>query len=335
MNAPSVPKEGIGSPSFAIVVIGRNEGQRLLDCMRSLAIHRQRTVYVDSGSTDGSPEAMRRLGVHVIDLDMNTPFTAGRARNHGYRAALARWPELEFVQFIDGDCTLDPEWLETAHHFMCSHHRTAIVFGRRRERWAERSVFNALCDREWSGSPGNVSECGGDILASVAALREVGSYAENLIAGEEPELCVRLRQRGWSIWRIDAEMTLHDADMTSLRQWWRRNTRAGYAFTEVALLHWTSPFGIWKRSLLRAIGWGGVLPLAAIAGAALDPFGLVLLALYPIQFTRIVLQGHWNRGASWRNSIFDVLSKFPEFTGTMRYLLNATLRRKQSIIEYK
>ena len=323
------------APQVAIVVIGRNEGQRLVECLLSLASHLTRTIYVDSGSEDGSTEVARRLGVHVVDLDVSRPFTAGRARSEGYRAALKRWPSLRFIQFVDGDCCLDTDWLDAAHRFVRSRDRVAIVFGRRRERRIEGSMFNALCDREWSGTPGNVLQCGGDIFARVAALRESGPYADDLIAGEEPELCIRLRQRNWLIWRIDAEMTLHDANMTNFRQWWKRNTRTGYAITEVAILYWRSPFGIWKRDVLRAIVWGGVLPLVAIVGAVFHPAALALLVFYPIQVARIARREQWSRRTSWRNGIFDVLSKFPEFSGVATYIQNALLHRKHTIIEYK
>ena len=35
----------------------------------------------------------------------------------------------------------------------------------------------------------------------VEAFEAVGGYRAQLIAGEEPELCVRLREIGWKIWR--------------------------------------------------------------------------------------------------------------------------------------
>ena len=334
-DEPDAGLKGRPAASIACVVIGRNEGQRLIDCLRSLGPFRAMTVYVDSGSTDGSPEIAAQMGIHVVKLDLRQPFTAGRARNAGFLAACQRFRDLAFVQFVDGDCMLDPDWIETAYNFMTARPDVAIVFGRRRERRIERSVYNALCDREWSGAPGAAAECGGDIFARVAALRDAGAYSPNLIAGEEPELCVRLRQEGWNIWRTDAEMTLHDANMTEFRQWWRRNTRAGYAFAEVSLLHWGSTFGIWKRSLLRSISWAGVLPLAIVVGALVHPNAVALLALYPIQIARIAYRNGWNRLESWRNGLFDTLGKFPELCGAAKYLVNCISGAAQTIIEYK
>lgn len=321
-------------PAIAIVVIGRNEGQRLIDCLASLATHAARTVYVDSGSTDGSCEAARHVGVQVLDLDMQQPFTAARARNAGYREVRTRWPDTRYVQFVDGDCSVDPAWIGAAWRFMAARPDVAIVFGRRRERHADHSIYNQLCDREWDGVPGDALECGGDIFARVQALETAGGYRASLIAGEEPELCVRLRERGWKIWRLNEEMTLHDANMTTMRQWWQRNRRAGHAFAEVANLHWHSPQGIWKRSFLRALGWGGVVPAIAFAGAFIHPAAFALLLLYPLQIARIAARDEFSV-EGWRNGYFAVLGKFAEFHGAMSWMVSRLIGRRQKLIEYK
>lgn len=316
------------------MVIGRNEGQRLVDCLSSLRVHAARTIYVDSGSEDRSTEVARDMGVHVVDLDMRQPFTAARARNIGFSAARERWPETDFVQFVDGDCVVDPEWIGKAFNFMRTRPDVAIVFGRRRERYVGRSIYNWLCDREWDGDPGIARECGGDVFARAKALDTVGAYRSSLIAGEEPELCIRLRANGWAIWRVGDEMTLHDANLTTLRQWWRRNRRAGHAFAEVSNMHWRSPQGIWKRSLLRAVGWGGALPLVAIAGAVAHPAALTLLALYPVQVARIAARSGFSRDG-WRSGYYSMLGKFAEFQGAANWMANRLTGRQQKIIEYK
>ena len=63
-------------------------------------------VYVDSGSNDGSVQRARHLGADVIELDMRVPFTAARARNVGFRRLREISPDIEYVQFVDGDCEL-------------------------------------------------------------------------------------------------------------------------------------------------------------------------------------------------------------------------------------
>ena len=318
-----------------VVVIGRNEGQRLIDCLNSLGANRERTVYVDSGSTDGSPQTASQMVAIVVQLDMSIPFTAARARNAGFNALMQRWPDTNFVQFIDGDCLLDDQWLTTSTNFLAAHENVGLVFGRRRERYPDRTIFNALCDREWDGPAGQALECGGDILIRASALQQAGGYSDGLIAGEEPELCVRLRQDGWLIWRLASEMTRHDANITRVGQWWRRSVRAGHAFAEVSRLHRKSPFRIWKRNAARSVFWGCVLPLAAVAGAAFNPIALALLALYPIQIVRLARREDGAIGERLRNAAFDVFCKFPEAQGVLQYYANQLMNRKQSIIEYK
>ena len=76
------------TPELGVVVIGRNEGQRLARCLQSQAERTDSVVYVDSGSTDGSVALAQSLGVQVLALDPRTPFTAARARNEGFAALL-------------------------------------------------------------------------------------------------------------------------------------------------------------------------------------------------------------------------------------------------------
>ncbi|MEO5321960.1 glycosyltransferase family A protein [Mesorhizobium sp. CC13] len=320
--------------SVGVVVIGRNEGARLISCLLSLGELAASTVYVDSGSTDGSAEAARRLGAEVVELDMGVPFTAARARNAGF--ACMDQPELEFVQFVDGDCTLAPEWITRAHAFLAAHDDVAVVAGRRRERAPGQSVYNALCDREWDTPVGEASETGGDCLVRAAAFRKVGGYAPDLIAGEEPEMCVRLRGAGWRIWRLDAEMTLHDANIMRFGQWWRRATRAGHAYAEVAARHANSPYAIWGANVRRALLWGLALPAAILAAAALvHPAFLGLLLLYPLQMARIALRERAAGRSGWTYALFVTLAKFPEAQGVVRFYAGRLLRRRAGIIEYK
>lgn len=236
------------------VVIGRNEGARLVACLGSLAGQVRRVVYVDSGSTDGSVAAARAAGAEVVALDMARPFTAARARNAGLRALAADPPEM--VQFLDGDTALRDGWLDRATRFLDENLRAAVVCGRRRERHPEASLWNRLIDAEWDTPVGEARACGGDALMRHDAVASVGGFREDLIAGEEPELCLRLRARGWTIWRIDAEMTWHDADMTRFAQWWRRTERAGHAFAEGADRFSTREAPHWQRETRRALGWG-------------------------------------------------------------------------------
>ena len=209
------------------VAIGRNEGGRLETCLSSARAQRLAMVYVDSGSTDGSVTLARSLGADVVELDLSIPFTAARARNEGAARLVANHPEIDFIQFVDGDCELNATWITTALIEMTAKPQAAVICGRRRERFPDATVYNKLCDLEWNTPIGKAKSSGGDALIRRSAFEQVGGYNPSVIAGEEPEMCVRLRAAGWEIWRVDAEMTLHDAAMTRFGQWWKRNVRAG------------------------------------------------------------------------------------------------------------
>jgi len=310
------------------VIIGRNEGARLVACLTSFPDGVRPLVYVDSGSTDGSVAAAQAAGAEVVALDMTQPFTAARARNAGF-ARLRELGASEFVQFIDGDCQIQPGWLETAETFLVAHPDVAVVCGRRREIHPEASVWNRLCDAEWDTPIGEARACGGDALMRVAAVVEVGGYDPSLIAGEEPELCVRLRKAGWKVWRIDREMTLHDAAMTRIGQWWKRTRRGGHAFAEGAALHGAPPERHWVAETRRALLWGAVLPLAAVLGLVLTPWAALLLLAYPLQVLRL------SRYLGRERAAFLVLGKFPEAQGVLEYHLNRLRRRRAGLIEYK
>ncbi|MEH2526206.1 MULTISPECIES: glycosyltransferase [unclassified Bradyrhizobium] len=323
------------SSRYGVVAIGRNEGERLKQCLTS-AQGADAIVYVDSGSTDGSVAWAKSRGVEVIELDMKTGFTAARARNAGFRRLMELRTDLEFVQFIDGDCELREAWPEQALAFLSTTPGACAVFGRRRERHPERSIYNRICDAEWNVPPGEVRYCGGDVMMRTAALQGVGGYRENFIAGEEPELCVRLRADGWSIWRIDEEMTLHDAAMTRFDQWWRRNVRSGYAFAMGRHVHGASPERLWVWESRRALIWGIGIPLVILAGTVLlGPPGLAALLIYPMQLLRRIPRQPGPGSDQVKFAFFEVMGRFAESVGQLRFLLDRLLERRGQIVEYK
>lgn len=322
------------TPIIGAVIIGRNEGDRLGLCLASVHTQVQHVVYVDSGSDDDSVERARRAGAEVVELDMTKPFTAARARNAGFET-LTRGRTIDFVQFIDGDCELQEGWIQVAADFLLHHSDAAVAFGRRRERFPDASIYNRLCDWEWDTPIGMVKACGGDALMRVAALNDVDGFDPNLIAGEEPELCVRLRAWRWQIWRLDHEMTLHDAAMTRFGQWWKRTRRAGHAFAEGAALHGLPPERHWVRETRKALKWGLFLPLfILLVTKYVTPWALLLLLLYPLQVLRLALREGGDRVA-WERAVLLVVGKFAEMVGVLEYWLRRLLNRRGRLIEYK
>ena len=319
------------SEPIAAIAIGRNEGERLVRCLASLQGQVSPVVYVDSGSDDGSVEAARRAGAHVVELDMSIPFTAARARNEGLARVVELVPESAFVQFLDGDCVLDPDWMEKARTALEAEVDLAVVCGRRREMFPEASLWNRLIDEEWDTPVGEAKACGGDALIRRAALAEIGGYPDDLIAGEEPEMCYRMRKAGWRIRRIDAEMTLHDAALKRFSQWWKRTRRAGHAYAAVAARHGHEEEGFRRGETRRALIWGAGVPLLAVLGAiVVSPWFLAVLLVWPLQVLRI-----WAKGTSFTRAFFLTLGKLPEALGVMGFWRQRLTGARQKIIEYK
>jgi cellulose synthase/poly-beta-1,6-N-acetylglucosamine synthase-like glycosyltransferase len=315
------------------VVIGRNEGARLEHSLKSVLDVSKRVVYADSASTDGSIATAERLGVAVIALAQDGRLTAARGRNAGYRELRSVFPDCDAVQFLDGDCILHRDWLPAALEFLKGHPEVAVVCGRRFEAFPGASIYNKLCDLEWNTPVGEARECGGDALIRCAAFEEVGGYRSEILAGEEPEMTARMRAAGWKIWRINAPMAEHDANIRSLRQWWRRAQRAGFGYAQVWSATASLPHRLYSRELRSAFLWALAVPAGIIAAAVLVRKPAVLLALplaYCLQFVRIAAK---SRGEHrWASAALTLLAKAPESVGALRFMLSSGTRH---VPEYK
>lgn len=324
--------------NLGVVVIGRNEGERLERCLTSIPRQGTPIVYVDSGSVDGSVARACALGADIVELDAKVPFTAARARNAGFAHLLAKHPELRYVQFVDGDCELMADWLERGLQEMEHAPELAIAFGRVRERFPNRSIYNRLCDLEWNGPAGETASCGGIAMIRARAFQAVGGFNPRLIAGEEPEVCLRLRRMGWRIRRLDAEMAIHDAAMTRFSQWWQRARRAGYAYAEGAAMHGHGRERHWVRETRSAFIWGLATPFAA-AALAWPTRGATLLVMlvYPAQLVRILLKTRARHGPqdALLYAAFCLLAKLPQAFGGAEYRMARLWRRPVTLIEHK
>jgi cellulose synthase/poly-beta-1,6-N-acetylglucosamine synthase-like glycosyltransferase len=273
---------------LSVVIIGRNEGPRLQACIESVRAQafpadEFEIVYVDSASSDGSPDTARHLGASVIELN-GSPMSAARGRNAGWRTAKAA-----FILFLDGDTILDPNFAGRAISELERHPDWVAVLGRRRESHPRQSLFNRVLDIDWIREPGPQDFFGGDAVVRREALEAAGGYDEHLVAGEEPELCRRLRERGWIITYIDAPMTLHDLAMESWTQYWRRAVRTGLAYAQVSERFAATSDPLWSRERRHHLRGGlfwMMLPSAGIAAslftAAIWPFALVLALLFTL-----------------------------------------------------
>ena len=328
-----------------VVVIGRNEGVRLGKCLESVIGPDRTVVYVDSGSTDDSVAMARAIGTEVLELDMSIPFCAARARNAGFAQLMQCDSQVELVQFVDGDCEIAPDWLPTAAQVLSRGSELAIVAGWLNERFPEASIYNRIGDVEWNFSgAGEVESVGGVFMVRREAFDTVGGFDATLKAGEEPELCLRLRQKGWKILRIDHRMAWHDLAMTHFSQWWTRQVRNGYGSADVG-----RRFGLhfFQRNNRRVKAWAIwliALPLAGVgvgieAGA---PAGLLsvlsILAIWPAQVVRVAIRNVHranSRSVALAYAFFMMAAYFPQMVGQVKYFADRLRRRSNRLIEYK
>jgi serine acetyltransferase len=331
---------------IGIIAIGRNEGERLRRCLGSVVGQGNAVVYVDSKSTDDSVATARSLWADVVELDMSLPFSAARARNSGFERLLQSHPDIQFVQFVDGDCEIVGGWIDRARAELINHSDVAVVCGRRRERFPLASVYNRLADMEWDTPVGETISCGGDSMMRVDAFRAVNGFDASIAAGEEPELCQRLRNRGWKIFRIDAEMTLHDSAMLHFGQWWQRAVRSGYGSMDVASRFGAQ--GLFAQQVRSARVWGLGLPVAVllvgmIIGLAFGAKWGVLAAILvsfalPAQMLRIAVKSR-SRTANFSDAlihgVLTMAGKWAYLLGEIRYRRDRGAGRNTRLIEYK
>jgi GT2 family glycosyltransferase len=325
--------------SFGIVVIGRNEGDRLRGCLNSVSDAGATFVYVDSGSTDGSSALAASAGAIVLELDPSKAFSAARARNEGFERLAELVPQLSIVQFVDGDSDLAAGWLDRGIAALDASPEPVVVCGRVLEKDPEASIYNRLCSLEWQKDPGEIPTCGGIFMARAEAFRAAGGFRSDVVAGEEDELCLRLRRQGGKIQLLDADMARHDAAMKRFSQWWKRARRGGHAYAQGAALHGNSEDRHFVRDCQRVWFWGLLLPLLILV--SLWPtrgWSAALLLLYPLGALRIYGTGRrrgWSRRDARLYAFFTVLAKFPGLAGMISYHLRRWRGKPATLIEHK
>ena len=336
------------NPALGVVAIGRNEGERLRRCLESLRKQCEIVLYVDSGSQDESVRIAREQGVEVVDLYISIPFMAARALNVGLKRLRELRPGIEFVQFVDSGCGVLPDWITAALRAMLDRPTLAVVCGRLRERYREATIYNRLCIIEWNTPVGDVEACGGNALLRVAALERVGGYNLSLIAGEEPDLCRRMRSFGHVVLRIDTDMALFDAPMTRLDQWWRRMIRNGYGAADSIARNGTTTREVDRRYVRGVVIWVMVLPglnllgfsFAAQRGSTTMALSVAGIALSLVLGKTLSISAKRdspgeNAADASQYAVFCMAAKLPRALGIVRYLRDRLSRRTPRHVEFK
>lgn len=320
--------------SVAAIAIGRNEGQRLQRCLMSLRPHVSRLVYVDSGSTDDSVAFARSIGAQVVELDPAIPFSAARGRNEGFNALSNDLPQ--YVQFVDGDCEVDPSWIPAGMAALAADQGLGVVTGWRTERYPEANAYHAMAEIEWHQPAGEIVACGGDMMLRSEVFAKVGGFDPAIVAAEDEDFVIRVRQAGYRALRLPLTMTLHDIAISKFREWWRRNIRSGQGFAEVGDLR--PPH--FKAERIRAIIFGFVLPVILIIGLGTATWWLwipplIAYSLSTFKVWRWLLDIGTPPSLAPSVAGLFTLAKLPHFIGLVRFYLRGGRKARAQIIEYK
>lgn len=336
------PADPASVPRVSVVVIGRNEGARLERCLAAIAAARwadvrHEVIYVDSHSSDGSRERAAALGAQVLTVERMPP-NAAKARNQGWRAARG-----EFVLFLDGDTVLHADFVSKALAALSAEPVLCAAWGHRRELDPGQSLYTRLLDLDWVYPPGRALYFGGDVLVRRAALAMVEGFDEGLNAGEEPELCARLRGRGWQIEHLDVPMTLHDLAIRRFKPYWLRAYRSGTAYAEVAARARAQGDVLWQRESARDLAHGALYassPLLLLIAAGLSPWlALLLIAAGVAVILRTAKRSRWKApddpGLCLLYAVHVHFQKVPAFFGQMAFRRAAAQRQRLDLIDYK
>lgn len=311
-------------PKISFVIIGRNEEKHLAACIESIMrvnypAEQKEVIFVDNDSTDGSLAVAAKFPIKTIALKQQ-PSTPGLARNAGLHAACGA-----FVHFVDGDMTVDEEWLRNALPVF-EDAEVASVVGRLQEINPHKTLYNRFFDIGWRTAPlGEIENPGGGGMFRAALLRELGGYDATLFGAEEIDIGYRFRQRGLKNIRIPALMVRHDMDMKSFGHFWRRGVRDGfYEMTMITrYFNWSWPLPqdyVWKMNLQIIAMLGVIVALARQPNLSLAITALLLPLFFIIKKARYYRRVTGERKWGWLAAAFNYLSMLPIAWGELKFL---------------
>ncbi len=320
--------------SIAIVIIGRNE-QKCLNATLEPLVGLQ-AIYVDSGSTDRSVVIANNKDIPVHQLSPDSPFTAARARNEGFKIVKKLYPDIRYVQFIDGDCELCPDWLDNAYNELEKNTEIAVLCGELKEKYPDRTIYNKLIQLEWK----SLVYFTGTVIFKVEVFEEINGFNPIVIAGEDSELAARLVESGYVIKKLKIPMATHDANIHSISQWLWRTIRSGHAAADRAYIHSKTRSKDGLQELQSILIWGCIIPIVGVFSMFIHPaFLLLLISLYLLLFVKIVFYRMNTFNDTYldamKYSFFIVVGKTPQMLGLSTFYIRELFCRKKHIIEYK
>ena len=252
-------------PRVSVIVCTHNGARTLGECLDGLErvdYPDYEVIVVDDGSTDWKPAIADRPGVRLVRT-ANRGLAA--ARNAGLEQATG-----EIVAYIDDDAWPDPHWLSyLAAAFASSDH--CAIGGPNVPPPGDGPV--AECVANAPGGPIHVlvsdTEAehipGCNMAVRRAALEAIGGFDPVFTAaGDDVDICWRLRERGWTVGFSPAAVVWHHR-RDSVRAYWRQ--QRGYGKAE-ALLEDKWPE---RYNRVGHVAWAGRLYGRGLARPLLAP----------------------------------------------------------------
>jgi cellulose synthase/poly-beta-1,6-N-acetylglucosamine synthase-like glycosyltransferase len=301
-------------PRISVVVCSHDGARTITECCEGLAqldYPNFEVIVVDDGSRDGTGAVGNEFGFRVIRTENHG---LANARNVGMNAATG-----EIIAYIDDDAFPDPHWLTyLASSFKSTNY--AAVGGPNiapmNDGWIPECVANApgnpvhvlLSDQLAEHIPGCNMAIRRDCLQAIG-----GFDSQFRVAGDDVDVCWRLRERGWtvgfhpaavvwhhrrnSIWMYAKQQIGYGRAEALLQKKWPQKYNAyghftwagrvyGKGLTQGMAMHHDRIFhGTWGSALFQSIyqsmpgglWWLPLIPewyLVILAGAALSALGI-------------------------------------------------------------
>lgn len=195
---------------FSVIIPAFNSASYIGPCLSSVLANRQETGYevivVDGGSTDGTVETAKGMGVRVIENTMGVRRTISAQRNSGARSAHG-----EIFAFLDSDMLVPPDWLEKAKAFFSEGFMGGMGFTDRAPETA------GWVGRTWGmriylklDKPTEVEHLNGrDLFINREVFDALGGFDKGLVTNEDKDLTMRIKRAGYGLRSLPEDRLYH------------------------------------------------------------------------------------------------------------------------------
>jgi N-acetylglucosaminyl-diphospho-decaprenol L-rhamnosyltransferase len=201
---------------ITVIIVSYNTAGLTTACLESVFASRRvnhEVFVVDNASKDGSAGIIRKKfpEVRLIANETNRGF--GAANNQALRECVGR-----YVIFLNPDTTVEPETFYTMAVFMDAHPKVGMAGprvlnpdGTRQDSVSSRYPGHRYGAADIGSLPGNIAcVLGACQIANANLLREIGGLDEDFfLYGEDQDICLRIRKRGFEIGFIDEAVIMH------------------------------------------------------------------------------------------------------------------------------